>query len=45
MVVDELKVNGLAQAVVSQGVGKQGSNLDLPKAQLVVIEVRFHPQM
>ena len=45
MVVDGLKVNGLAQAVVSQGVGKQGFNLDLPKAQLVVIEVRFHPQM
>ena len=44
MVADKLTVNGVAQKVVSQGVGKQGCNLILPKGKRLAIEAEFHPK-
>lgn len=43
MAMDSLAVDGKPQAVVDQGVRKQGCNLTLPKGKSVTIEAKFHP--
>ncbi|MGA2501071.1 MAG: hypothetical protein ABSH20_25315 [Tepidisphaeraceae bacterium] len=41
MKVEKLTIDGAAQAIVGQGVRKQGANITLPRGKSVTIEASF----
>lgn len=42
MTVDKITVDGVAQAVIDQGINKKGCNMTLPKDRRVSIAAQFH---